>query len=134
MVDQHDDVYAPKCYDLVYDHCIAGYQDPKKIPANILAAMPSVLAETWAVTGKNQQSDFHGEKPTQYTRVCVAKPNVAGCTNPKAGAYRVHMKGYRSPGYTECDKKPNDKLIGTSYVKIHVDSSNRVLVRGKVGK
>lgn len=136
MADNHDDTYAPKCYDLVYDHCIAGYQDPSKIPPNIVQNMGSVLNQTWNSTS-DKQGSFKGVKPTEFTRVCVANAATASqCTNSKAGAYRVHMPGYRSPGFTECDTKPNKGLVGTSYVKVHVDASGKLIpgMLGNVGK
>jgi hypothetical protein len=136
MADNHDDTYAPKCYDLVYDHCIAGYQDPSKIPPSIVKNMGSVLDQTWNSTS-DKQGSFKGVKPTEFTRVCVANTaNASQCTNSKAGAYRVHMPGYRSPGFTECDTKPNKGLVGTSYVKVHVDASGKLIpgMLGNVGK
>ena len=128
-----DNVYAPKCYDFLYDHCLKGYQDPSKIPPSIVQNMPSVIKQV--IAGADSNSFRNGVMPNQYSRVCVANAaavNAGHCPKDKVGYYRVHMPGYNLPGYRECDPRHG----GTSFVKAHVDNTNRVFSQyiGNVGR
>jgi hypothetical protein len=115
-----------ECFALVYNHCEAKYKDQNRIPANIRAGKTSIVDQVFGVQRKHFDS-----KPTDWTTVCVARPDKAGkgrCQPVKPDEFRVWVKG-RGAITDPC-------LAGGSlYVKAHFNGNNSIQDRytGAVG-
>lgn len=116
------------CMALVYNHCIPGYTDQSRIPADIRSSKSSMLKAMYGV-----QRGQYDAVPADWTTVCVARPDKAGkgsCAGVGPGEIRVWTKGRPKAGVPDCDF--SQKVV---YVKAHfaADRSIQDTKTGTVG-
>lgn len=91
-----------------------------------------VLASLFNTAAKDGSFGKPPTLPAQYSRLCVANPELAGtgaCSKVKPGDFRIHTLGFRPSGWARCDHISGQ----ISFVKAHVDGQFSVGVWGRVG-
>lgn len=120
MSDPEDD---GSCFALVYHHCVDGRKDQSRIPQPIRNAKQSALQQIYNVQ-KNCTHDSDGKvptykcfskPPTEWTSVCVARPELAGkdkCKKVAKDEWRTWVKGEDPMRKEECQ-------FSSLYIKSH---------------
>lgn len=109
-----------KCLALMYNHCIDGFKDQARIPAGIQSAKSSILKQMY----DNEKKHFD-TPPTEWTTVCVARPDKAGsgsCKHVVPGEFRVWTKARPVPGTGQCEFSTK----GIKYIKAHFNPDKKL--------